>query len=205
MLPKDSIYRKKNIPERRTKRGDSGMTNPERKNEMGFIGYEYKDQVCSKEMSSVYLDGYPNFGWIPEDTALTSAGAKTISIRFKRDRKIRNKAELTRLQRQFDACADEIVRLTRAETSGAAILAFTIGLLGTAFLAGATFAYLGGLFPLMVLLAIPGFAGWILPYFCYRNSYDKKCRETAPLIERKYDEIYDVCEKANRLLSAAAE
>lgn len=83
----------------------------------------------------------------------------------------------------------------------AAITAFTIGFLGCVFLGGATFSYLAGMLPLMVILAVPGFLGWILPYFCYRSILKKHGAKIAPLIEKKQDEIYDVCEKANSLLS----
>ena len=77
-------------------------------------------------------------------------------MKFKRDRKIRNKAELTRLQPPRAA--------------------------------------------LCAILAVPGFIGWILPYFCYRAIRRRKTNRLSPLIEKKYDELYDVCEKANGLL-----
>lgn len=90
--------------------------------------------------------------------------------------------------------------LERSKSSRASILAFTIGLIGCAFLGGATFAYLGGMFLLMILLAVPGFLGCILPYFCYQQTLTKRTAKVTPFIERKHDEIYEVCEKANQLL-----
>ena len=110
--------------------------------------------------------------------------------------------ELTRLQRQFEACALEIDALERSRTTAAAIAAFTIGLAGTAFLGGAVFAYLHGLLPLMVILALPGFLGWVIPYFCYRKIQRRKAEQVTPIIEQKNDEIYAVCEQGCRLLSA---
>lgn len=169
-----------------------------------FIGYEYHSILVPRQMESVYTDGYENFGWIREDIpAPTDKGTAndTVNIKFKRDRKIRNKAELTRLQRQFDACAAEITTLERSRYAHATITAFTIGLIGCAFLGGATFSYLAGLIPLMVILAVPGFIGWILPYFCYHGVLGKRGSQIAPLVEKKQDEIYDVCEKASHLLA----
>ena len=52
---------------------------------------------------------------------------------------------------------------------------------------------------LTVLLAIPGFLGWILPYFLYRRLVRKKTAEIEPLQEQKYDEIDAICEKGSRL------
>lgn len=166
-----------------------------------FVGYEHHCVTVSRELESIYLDGYENFGWIREDASTPLLSSGVVNMSFKRDRKIRNKAELTRLQRQFDACVNEIVALEKSKGTRASITALVIGLLGCAFMAGATFSYIAGLIPLMVVLAIPGFLGWILPYFCYRSIYAKRGCQVAPLIEKKHDEIYDVCEKANSLLA----
>ena len=167
---------------------------------MDFVAYEYKDLTVGREMEPVYTDAYRNFGWELESVSVPAIGPGSAELKFKRDRKIRNKAELTRLQRQFDACAHEIESLEHSKTLGASAAAYTVGLIGTALLAGATFAYLGGMLPLMVLLAVPGFAGWVLPYFCYRLLGRRRTAAVAPLIERKYDEAYEVCEKAHGLL-----
>ena len=80
------------------------------------------------------------------------------------------------------------------------IFGIILGLIGTAFLAGAIFAYLGGLIGLCIVLALPGFIGWILPHFLYNSTYSKQAAKVDPLIEIKQDEIYEVCERANALL-----
>ena len=167
-----------------------------------FVGYEYRDVTVSRDMQNMYADGYQNFGWQLEGTSILPTGLYSTSMKFKRDRRIRNKAELTRLQRQFDACVTEINSMEKSKSSRASIVAYSIGLAGTAFMAGATFSFLGGMIALCVILAIPGFIGWILPYFCYNSTYAKKSGKVAPLIDNKYDEIYEICEKANGLLGA---
>ena len=133
------------------------MANPEH----GFVGFEYLEVSAKRSMESMYVDGYRNFGWEFEGASAQEAGSGAVRLKFKRDRRIPSKAELTRLQRQFEACALEIEALERSKTTAAAIAAFTIGLAGSAFLGGAVFAYLNGLLPLMVILAVPGFLGWI--------------------------------------------
>lgn len=167
-----------------------------------FVGFEYLEIPARRSMESMYVDGYHNFGWECEGTAAREEISGTVRLKFKRDRRIRNKAELTRLQRQFEACALEIDALERSRTTAATIAAFTIGLAGTAFLGGAVFAYLHGLLPLMVILALPGFLGWVIPYFCYRKIQRRKAEQVTPIIEQKNDEIYAVCEQGCRLLSA---
>lgn len=123
--------------------------------EHGFVGFEYLEVSAKRSMESMYVDGYRNFGWKFEGASAQEAGSGAVRLKFKRDRRIPSKAELTRLQRQFEACALEIEALERSKTTAAAIAAFTIGLAGSAFLGGAVFAYLNGLLPLMVILAVP--------------------------------------------------
>ena len=170
-------------------------------NEKGFVGFEYMEVSAKHWMESLYVDSYENFGWEFEGEAARESAGGQVTLKFKRDRKLRNKAELTRLQRQFEACAQEIETLERSRTTTASIAAFTIGLAGTVLLGGAMFAYLNGLLPLMVISAVPGFLGWIAPYFCYQRLRQKREQRIAPLIEQKNDEIYSVCERGCRLLS----
>jgi hypothetical protein len=170
------------------------------KSENNFIGYEYRNFTVSRKMESVYADGYQNFGWILEDITSSAKSVFTVVMKYKRDRKIINKAELTRLQRQFEACVAEIETLERSKFVTASTVAYIVGVVGTAFMAGSTFAYLADMLSLCIILAIPGFAGWIIPYFCYSKIRSKKTANVTPLIDNKYDEIYEVCEKANGLL-----
>ena len=163
--------------------------------ENGFVGFEYMEVTAKRGMESMYADSYENFGWEFTGSSAPEDQGGSVTMKFKRDRKLRNKAELTRLQRQFEA-------LERSKTTAASIAAFSIGLVGSAFLGGAVFAYLAGSLPLMVVLAIPGFLGWIVPYFCYRKLCSSRERQIIPLVEQKNDEIYAVCEQGCRLLNA---
>ena len=167
-----------------------------------FLGYEYKELSVEQSRVSMYLDGYKNFGWIADDNFDLPKAGSMATLHLKRNRKIMNKMELTRLQRQFEACADEIVELERSKTVAASITAYIIGLIGIAFMAGSVFAVTAEppRAALCAILAVPGFIGWILPYFCYRAIRRRKTNRLSPLIEKKYDELYDVCEKANGLL-----
>ena len=167
-----------------------------------FIGYEYQTVNVKRAMVSLYADGYENFGWELEDTEEQGGAlpAETVTMKFKRDRKICNKAELTRLQRNFDACVDEILSLENAKHIKASVVAYTVGIIGTAFMAGSVFAVTAGRIVPCIILAIPAFIGWILPYFLFRGVKKKKTAEVTPLIDTKYDELYAVCEKAHDLL-----
>ena len=172
------------------------------KQQKNFVGYEYKEIFADSSRAYFLLDGYENFGWEFDGKIQEKASRQKMTMHLKRNRKIVNKAELTRLQRNFEACVNEIDMLEKAKTSVAAMYAMTLGMIGTAFIAGATFAVTAQPphYVLCILLAIPGFWGWIFPYFLYKKIGKKQTEKLTPLIEEKYDEIYEICEKGNKLL-----
>lgn len=180
-------------------------TGRQRKN---FVGYEYKEVIAESSRISFLLDGYECFGWELDEKRRENTENKNPScpkkevIHLKRNRKIINKMELTRLQRNFEACVKEIEALEKSKTSAATIYALVAGIIGAAFMAGSVFAVTAQ--PpdiiLSIILAVPAFVGWIVPYFLYRRVARKQTEKLTPLIEQKYDEIYEICEKGNKLL-----
>ena len=101
-----------------------------------YVGYEYKRKEILREHASLYLDSYPCFGWEEDPNAETVQErihpGGYVNLNFRRDRKICNKVELTRLQRNFDGCILEIDRLEKSKTTFATIAAIVIGVVGTA-------------------------------------------------------------------------
>lgn len=69
-------------------------------------------------------------------------------------------------------------------------------------MAGSTFAVTAPppRYILCILLAVPGFLGWIFPYFLYKRTAGKQAEKLTPLVEAKYDEIYEICKKGSKLL-----
>lgn len=174
--------------------------------EKNFIGYEYQDVTVKRSMASVIVDGYENFGWEVDSTGEVLDNLTTIDkmvIKFKRDRKIRNKAELTRLQRNFDACIRDIDSLETSKYIKPSAVAYLIGIIGTAFMTGSVFCVTANMIVPCIILAIPAVVGWVLPYFLYKSILKKKTEMVTPIIDQKYDEIYNVCEKGNALLDNA--
>ena len=173
-----------------------------------FTGYDYKEIITKSSQASMLLDCYQNFGWIPDENMPVTyqegrpKEEKKQILYLKRDRKIINKTELTRLQRNFEACLHEIEALEKSRTSAATIWALVTAFIGTAFMAGSTFAVTAEPphIVLCIILAVPGLAGWTIPYFLYKWIVHKQTERITPLIEEKYEEIYDVCEKGGRLL-----
>ena len=167
-----------------------------------YISYEYKELNVKKDRASFYLDCYENFGWQQDEKFPSTERGEMMCLKLKRNRKLINKMELTRLQRHFEANMEDIFFLERSKTSQATIVAIVIGILGTAFMAGSVFAVTAQppIIWLCVVLAIPAFIGWILPYFVYKKVKEEKTKKVTPYIEEKYDEIYEICEKGHSLL-----
>ena len=170
--------------------------------EKTYIGYEYKEISVPNKDVSLFLDCYENFGWTAEEPRPIQSGKGTVTLHLKRNRKIINKMELTRLQRNFESSMQEIQQMERSKKQTAMVWALLTGLAGTAFMAGAVFAVTSEPphYLLTILLAIPAFAGWILPSFFYRHQLQRQSRKVQPFIEAKYDEIYQLCEKGHSLL-----
>lgn len=172
------------------------------KRKISFVGYEYKKITVKKERVSMYLDCYKNFGWFSDENISGENEYSQISVQMKRNRKLINRIELTRLQQHFEACASEIEILEKSKTFIALVCSVAIGIIGTVFMAGATFAVTQEppIIWLCAVLAVPGFAGWGLPYFLYHFLVRKRTKAVAPLIEAKREELYKICEKGHSLL-----
>lgn len=144
-----------------------------------------------------YMDCYGCFGWILDENAPSQG-----KIKMKRDKKIINRAELTRLQQNFEACAKEIETLEKSKKTNAKAWSVGLGLLGTAFMAVATFSVTGSppkIMPCIVFGSL-GFAGWILPLYLCKLLLNKAQKRISPLIDNKYEEIYRICEKGKSLI-----
>ena len=113
----------------------------------------------------------------------------------------KEKTKLNELERDFTKSFNELETINENYKNKGIITSLTIGLIGTAFLAGATFSFLGGLYLLMVLLAIPGFIGWALPYYINKNINSKELRKVNQRSEELRQDIYTVIETAFRLMN----
>lgn len=164
--------------------------------------FDYRKVNVKRSMVSLYTEAYRYFGWIlicsdPDEP--NQASGTWITLEFRRDHKIRNKAELTRLQRNFDACVDEICEMEKEKTGTADKAARGIGLMGSLFLICSALLAFACKLSAGILLAIPGVFGWLFPGFLHKRLVKKKSEEVDPLIEQKYDEIQRVCQKADGL------
>lgn len=167
-----------------------------------FVVYEYKDITIENRYAHYYLDGYACFGWHCDDNVSSAQSTDMVTLHFRRDRRMLNRTELTRLQRQFEADITVLHKLEASKSACAVGTSLLTGILGAAFTAGAVFAALST--PpvrwLCVVLGIAGAAGLVLPLFLYRWVWKKRAGVVDPLIEAKYQEIFMLFEKGDQLL-----
>lgn len=171
----------------------------------GFVAYEYQEHTVEQRYASYYEDNYGCFGWQVEHQPPRKAEVQDkVILRLKRDRHIPNRMELTRLQRQFEAIMNDVRRLEHSVQNQATIAGLGCGLAGTVFMGGSTFAITAAtpIVWLCAVLAVPGFILWGAAYPLYRYVQKQRAQEVQPLVEGRLDEMYEVCEKASRLLEA---
>jgi hypothetical protein len=171
-------------------------------NEQAFESYDYLKVKVEDDLCSQYIDGYTSLGWKPDENLPQEKSGSKVTLHMKRSRNILNKTELTRLQRHYESCMEEISALEASKTSVPTIAALSCGLIGCAFMAGSVFAVTAEtpVIWLTVLLGIPGIALWAAAYFGYQLVKRRRAARVLPLIDAKYDEAYAVCEKAQQIL-----
>jgi hypothetical protein len=167
-----------------------------------FVAYEYAAVRASADQESLLKDAYRSFGWTCEAVDRPSLPAGVVTLRLKRDRAVPNKAALAKLQRQFENTLDAIGGLERSKTAGASAAAFTVGILGSAALAGSVFCFMAGVWVPFVLLGLIGLVGWTMPYFLYTTIRARRSAIANAEIDLQYDQLYAICEQAANLIGA---
>ena len=170
-----------------------------------FVPYEYLTLQVARELEPLYCDTYRNFGWIVETTTSGTLGGPpnptTVAIKLKRDRRIRNRPVVNELQRTAENALRAIADLEKSRTSTAVATALGIGVVGSAFLAGAVFAIEANLWLLSVPLGAVGLLGWLAGYLAHGRVKARRTAQTAPLIDQQYELLHHASEQAARLLA----
>lgn len=176
-----------------------------------YTGYEHMELTTESKHISFLLECYAAFGWELDAYAAQYRGQHSrhtgapehnkIVLPLKRDRKILNKTELTRLQRNFEACMQELRRLEKRKTSKAITLALIVGFVGGIFAVGAILAAIANPPHMIwsVLFAIPALIGCAVPYPLYRRICAEETARVTALMDQKYEEIHAICMRGYNL------
>jgi len=164
-----------------------------------FVAYEYLTIRVPREKLPLYQDTYAAFGWTGEAYDSNSPTG-VVTVRLKRDRNLPSKAVLAQLQASAEGALRSISILERSRTTVASITATSVGIAGSALLAGSIFTMQAGHLALSIVLGVVGLVGWALPWFAHRLIRSRRTVAVAPLIDHEYDAVNDSCERAASLL-----
>ena len=184
-----------------------------------FVAYEYKDITVKRDAVTLYEDCLAHFGWVLvgegdhgweqlgrniASVATTVAGqddSMTTTLKFKRDRDIKNKTEVNRLERQCVAALANIGKTERSSNAYTMGISLGTGIVGTVLLGFAHYGYRNANTALCVTMAILGIIGWGIGFFANMKVGKKKATQTEPMIQEQMDIAYEACEKAHALLA----
>lgn len=163
--------------------------------------YEYTTVRTVRDLESLYRDTYRNFGWIVDGYGSSLPNANTVALKFKRPRRIKNRPQVVELQRKAERALIEIAALEKSKGTSAFAVSVTTGITGSAFLAGSVFAIDADQWGLSIPLGAIGLIGWLAGYLAYGRVRARRTGRVTPLIDQRYDIVYETSEQAAHLLA----
>lgn len=168
-----------------------------------FAVYDYMCRSVKAHKQTEAVDLYEAFGWEATGTA-SSLGGVTLS--FRRDRKIKHKTELNRLERKAENLKASIEKITASMSFGAMIFAYIFGCLAAlVFGGGMCLCMLNpGSIPAMVggiLLGLAGIALMSATYPIYKKLVAARTERLMPERDAAEEKLAVVCGQAHGLVS----
>lgn len=181
------------------------QTKAEGKNAKTFYSYDYLTVDTDLKKASQTMDYYESLGWeITGSNERAEMMGKTV-LNFRRDRKIKNKDQLLRMQKKMEDAMESIEVLQKQKKSGATVLSLVIGIVGALILGiGMCMCMLNPTLGLMIGGCIVGVVGIIVcgvNYYIFKKAVSKKSAKINPIISKKGDELANFCEEAQKYLN----
>lgn len=165
--------------------------------------YEYARTTVSSDLVTVTLDCYENLGWELTGSKVSQTGVSTV-LSFRRSRKVRNKAQLVKIQRTMDDLIASIARLEGEKTRRARMRALSLGTVSALVLGvGMCLTMVWDAMVPGIIVGMIGIAGCVAVWLLYRATVRSETARVAPSIEAAYDSLATACEEAQTVLVAA--
>lgn len=165
--------------------------------------YEYARTTVASDLVTVTCDCYENLGWELTGSKASPASGTTALV-FRRSRKIKNKAQLVKIQRTMDDLIASISALEGEKTRKAAMRALTLGILSALVLGvGMCCTMVWDLMLPGVIVGVVGIVGCVAAWLLYRSTVARETERITPSIEAAYDGLATACEEAQTVLAAA--
>ena len=198
-------------------------------NNENFLAYEYKNVTVKRNSAGMYIDCMESFGWklVENDgydagtlltnlhpvnlgrnlaSAAQSFGetadpSETMTLKFKRDRRIENKQQLEKLEREYEDALSAIQKAERKKAAQKMGISLGTGIIGTLFIGLAVYNFVFANIVSGVLFAAVGAIGWAIGFFSNIKIGKKKSTQAAPYVDEQLNIVYNACEKAHALLA----
>lgn len=171
--------------------------------EKDFITYEYRTKTVKAKDRTRVMDMSEAIGW---EVTVTTPTIEGVTVSLKRDRKIKHKQELIKLERQADETFSAINKLNSAKTLTASVFAYIFGCIAALILGGGmcmtmltennVTAFVGG-----IALGIAGIVLCSVNYLIYKKIEEKKTVQVIPLIDDNEEKLANILAKGNDLLN----
>ena len=169
------------------------------KNEAGMAGYDWKEVTVKKDKESLYAENYQNFGWELVNTSAPYPNALTVILKFRRDSSIRNKAELERLEQQFESGLRQIEKIESKTRNSVLIPALTSGIGGIAMFVWSVHSFISGNMSMGAISLIFAVVGLALGSFFGFRLMKRINERVAPKLNKQYAEVNATCEEAHSI------
>lgn len=162
--------------------------------------FEYARTTVANDLATVATDCYENMGW--ELTGSKAAGGHT-TLSFRRSRKLKNKAQLVKIQRAMDDLIASIASFEGEKTRKATMISIGVGTVSALVLGvGMSCTMVWQQFMVLgIVVGLVGIAGCIAAWLLYRRTVAEETARIAPSIEAAYDRLATACEEAQTLLA----
>lgn len=167
------------------------------------VSYDYKTIKVKRGIETLICDTYENLGWELTNTSSVEGSIFYVNLSFKRDRKIKNKVELIKLQEKADNIVSNIDNLQNKKKNAGFVSALSTGIVGTLVFGGglSMCLLLSGVGYIIggVALSLVGVGIGAVAYPIFKKLNKKKSNQIQPILESEYDKLADICEQALKL------
>lgn len=178
-----------------------------------FVAYEYKEISVKRGDIELYTDCLSNFDW--ELTEQYKAGvpgqphnmeyshvsdSDMMTLKFKRDSRLKNKRDINRLELECEAALAAIRRLQDKKSAYSMGIALGAGIVGASIIGTAVWNFFAGNAVAGWFLGVVGFAACGIGFFLNYKVGQRMHAELEPQIQKQYDNVYSICEEANSML-----
>ena len=198
-------------------------------NKKNFVVYEYKNVNVKRDSAGMHIDCMENFGWsLIEDDGYdfqallsnlnpvnlgrniadaaqcfgeTADASPTITLKFKRDRRIENKQQLDKLEKEYEEALSAINKIERKNSAQTMGVSLGTGIIGAVFVGLSVYSFISSNIVLGTLFAVVGAAGWAIGFFSNQKVGKKKSVQSGPQVQEQLGIAYNACEQAHALLA----